>query len=299
VNDARPTTRPLTPRPAAPAERPAGVGFQATLGRDEYSAFCEGVRTICGVDLLQYKRGQMERRINTWVERRDGGDLTTYLGRLRKDPAELDAFLDRVTINVSHLWRHGDQFTALAEHVLPELAQNTQRPSASGTGGRIRAWSAGSSYGAEAYTIAAVAREAVPDARVEIRGTDLDKRMVERARKAEFSAEDMREVPAAVIKRHFEPLPDGGAVASRELQRMVRFDVGDLLRMRVSPASFELILCRNTVIYFTEEVRDALHTRLADALVPGGYLVVGASERVADPRALNLTSPFPFIYRKA
>jgi chemotaxis protein methyltransferase CheR len=290
VNPSRPTTRPLTPRTApAPAPRPAGVGFQAMLGRDEYTEFCEGVRTVCGVDLLQYKRGQMERRIKTWVERREGGDLKTYLGRVRKDPIELDAFLDRVTINVSHLWRHGDQFTALAKHVLPELAQK----------GRIRAWSAGSSYGAEAYTIAAVAREAVPNARVEIRGTDLDKRMVERARRAEFSADDMRQVPAAVVKRHFEPLPDGGAVASKDLQRMVRFDVGDLLRMRVSPASFELILCRNTVIYFTEEVRDALHTRLADALVSGGYLVVGASERVADPRGLNLTSPFPFIYRKA
>jgi chemotaxis protein methyltransferase CheR len=289
VNPARSTTRPLTPRPTAPAARPAGVGFQATLGRDEYIAFCEGVRTICGVDLMQYKRGQMERRIKTWVERREGGDLKTYLGRLRKEPAELDAFLDRVTINVSHLWRHGDQFKALADHVLPELAEK----------GRIRAWSAGSSYGAEAYTIAAVAREAVPNARVEIRGTDLDKRMVERARRAEFSADDMRQVPPAVVKRHFEPLPNGGAVANKDLQRMVRFDVGDLLRMRVSPASFELILCRNTVIYFTEEVRDALHTRLADALVPGGYLVVGASERVADPRALNLTSPFPFIYRKA
>jgi chemotaxis protein methyltransferase CheR len=286
---ARPTARPLAPRAAAPAPRPAGVGFQATLGRDEYTAFCEGIRSICGVDLLQYKRGQMERRIKTWVERREGGELKTYLGRLRKDPAELDAFLDRVTINVSHLWRHGDQFKALADHVLPELAEK----------GRIRAWSAGSSYGAEAYTIAAVAREAVPNARVEIRGTDLDKRMVERARRAEFSADDMRQVPAAVVKRHFEPLPDGGARANTELQRMVRFDVGDLLRMRVSPASFELILCRNTVIYFTEEVRDALHTRLADALVPGGYLVVGASERVAEPRALGLTSPFPFIYRKA
>jgi chemotaxis protein methyltransferase CheR len=289
VNPARPATRPLAPRTEAPAARPAGVGFQATLGRDEYTAFCEGVRTLCAVDLLQYKRDQMERRIKTWVERREGGDLATYLVRLRKDPTELDAFLDRVTINVSHLWRHGDQFTALADHVLPELAQM----------GRVRAWSAGSSYGAEAYTIAAVAREAVPNARVEIRGTDLDKRMIERARRAEFSADDMRQVPPAVIKRHFEPLPDGGAVAGKNLQRMVRFDVGDLLRMRVSPASFELILCRNTVIYFTEEVRDALHTRLADALVPGGYLVVGASERVADPRALNLTSPFPFIYRKA
>jgi chemotaxis protein methyltransferase CheR len=295
MNPARPTTRtPLRPA-AAPAERrpPAprngGVPFQATVGQDEYTTFCEGVRALCAVDLLQYKRGQMERRIRTWVDRREGGDLKTYLGRLRQEPAELDAFLDRVTINVSHLWRHGEQFKALADHVLPELAKK----------GRIRAWSAGSSYGAEAYTIAAVARESVPDARIEIRGTDLDKRMVERARRAEFSADDMRQVPAAVVKRHFQPLPNGGAVAGKELQRLVRFDVGDLLRMRVTPASFELILCRNTVIYFTEEVRDALHTRLADALVPGGYLVVGASERVADPRALDLTSPFPFIYRKA
>ena len=58
-------------------------------------------------------------------------------------------------------------------------------------------------------------------------------------------------------------------------------------------------MCRNTVIYFTEEVRDALHGRLADALAPGGYLIVGTSERVSDPRALGLTSPSHFIYRKS
>jgi chemotaxis protein methyltransferase CheR len=288
VSTTRPLTPLLTPRPGAvPAA--AAAPFQATIVRDDFTAFCAGVRALCAVDLLQYKRGQMERRIRTWIERREGQDFKTYLARLREEPAELDAFLDRVTINVSHLWRHGEQWTALSDHVLPELAAR----------GRIRAWSAGSSYGAEAYTLAAVARDAVPHARVNIRGTDLDKRMIERARRAEFSAEDLRQAPPAAIKRHFEALPDGGAVARQELQRMVRFDVGDLLRMRVSPGSFELIICRNTVIYFTEEVRDALHTRLADALVPGGYLVVGASERVADPRSLDLTSPFPFIYRKS
>ena len=79
---------------------------------------------------------------------------------------------------------------------------------------------------------------------------------------------------------------------------MVSFDVGDLLRMPVQAGTFDLVLCRNTVIYFTEEVRDALHARLADALAPGGYLVVGTSERVAAPAALGLESPFHFIYRK-
>jgi chemotaxis protein methyltransferase CheR len=80
--------------------------------------------------------------------------------------------------------------------------------------------------------------------------------------------------------------------------RMTRFEAGDLLRMPVEAGRYDLIMCRNTVIYFTEEVRDALHARLATALAPGGYLVVGTSERVADPRGLGLTSPFHFIYRK-
>ena len=80
---------------------------------------------------------------------------------------------------------------------------------------------------------------------------------------------------------------------------MMRFDVGDLLRMPVPTGRYDLIMCRNTVIYFTEEVRDALHGRLADALAPGGYLIVGTSERVTDPGALGLTSPFHFIYRKS
>jgi chemotaxis protein methyltransferase CheR len=251
---------------------------------DEYVRFCEQVRRLCGVDLLQYKRGQMERRIRTFVARRGTPDMLAYGLRLGAEPQELDAFLDRVTINVSQLWRHPEQWKAIRDHVLPELAGR----------GRIRAWSAGCSYGAEAYTLAAVSREAVPAAKVEIRGTDLDRRMVARARIGKFSVEDGRGAPAAALRRWF---PDGQA--TEELRRMVSFEVGDLLRMPIKPASNDLVLCRNTVIYFTEEVRDALHARLVETLRPGGYLVVGAAERVADAAALGLTSPFHFIYRKS
>jgi chemotaxis protein methyltransferase CheR len=251
---------------------------------DDYTPFCEAFRTICGVDLLQYKRPQMERRIRTWTARRGTEDLGEYARRLRADAAELDAFLDRVTINVSQLWRHPEQWKALATSILPELA----------AGGRVSAWSAGCSYGAEAYTLAAVCRDSIPHARVEIHGTDLDHRMVARARAGRFSADDARGAPPAALERHFP-----GGQATDELRRMVSFETGDLLRMRVPRERYELVLCRNTVIYFTEEVRDALHARLVEALAPGGYLVVGTSERVADPRGLGLTSPFHFIYRKA
>jgi chemotaxis protein methyltransferase CheR len=257
--------------------------------RDEYTDFCEAVRRLCSIDLLQYKRGQMERRMRTWAQRRGTPDLAAYGKRLRSEPDELDAFLDRVTINVSHLWRHEDQFEVLRTKILPELTAERKR---------LKIWSAGSSYGAEAYTIAAVCRETIPSIPVEINGTDLDKRMVARARQGIFTVEDARTSPKAVLQRHFDPQPDGGWLAKPELRRMVKFEIGDLLRMPVPTDRYDVVFCRNTVIYFTEEVRDALHARLVQSLAPGGYLVVGTSERVADPRSMGLTSPFHFIYRK-
>src|SRR5262249_29754569 len=199
--------------PSTPA-RPAG-GFTANLKNDDFVALCELVRQLCGVDLLQYKRNQMERRVRTWTERRGTPDLAEYGKLLRKDATELDAFLDRVTINVSHLWRHEDQFEVLRKTLLPELAAERRG---------LKVWSAGSSYGAEASPIAAVARETVPGTRVEIVGTDLDKRMVARAREGKFTAEDARTSPKALLQKHFEALPDGGWSAKPELKRMVRFE---------------------------------------------------------------------------
>src|SRR4051794_3802200 len=173
-----PAIRPARTR-GVPAPRPAQAG------NDEYIAFCEAVRRICGVDLLQYKREQMERRVRAFAERRGEGfaALGTYARALATDGAELDAFLDRVTINVSQLWRHPEQWRALQAAILPAIAAER---------GRVRAWSAGCSYGAEAYTLAAVCAEAIPATRVSIQGTDLDRRMVARAQQGRFSAADGR-----------------------------------------------------------------------------------------------------------
>jgi chemotaxis protein methyltransferase CheR len=255
---------------------------------DEYVDFCEAIRRICSIDLLQYKRGQMERRIRTFATTRGHGALPQYLSVLRRDRDELDRFLDRVTINVSQLWRHPEQFDVLGRDVLPDL----------GRAGRIRAWSAGCSYGAEAFTLAAVCRSVVPRASVAITGVDIDARMIERARTGIFTAGDARSVAPALMDTWFTKLPDGRFEAVPALRAMCRFEVGDLLRARPRAGAYDLVMCRNTVIYFTEEVRNALHRRLVDALAPGGYLVVGTSERVVAARELGLTSPFHFIYRK-
>jgi chemotaxis protein methyltransferase CheR len=255
---------------------------------DDFVDFCRGVQALCRIDLEQYKRNQMERRIRTFASGRGFAQLPAYLTLLKRDREELEAFLDRITINVSQLWRNPEQWDVLAKHVLPELAAE----------GRVRAWSAGCSYGAEAYTLAVIAAEAVPAARVEVRGTDIDERIVARAKTGRFSIADARTAPAKQLARWFEQ--DGNEwVAKPELRRGLRFDVGDLLRMRIAPRSLDLILCRNTVIYFNQEVRDDLHRRLVEALRPGGVLVVGATERVSDAPGLGLTPTHPFTYRRA
>jgi len=255
---------------------------------DDYVAFCEGLRQICGVDLSQYKRPQMERRLRSFFARKGIHRLTDCLDGLRRDKTELDALLDRVTINVSQLWRHPEQWVRLERDVLPELAAQ----------GQVRAWSAGCSYGAEATTLAAVCHKTIPSARIKITGTDIDKRMIERARAGVFSAEDARGVDIKDMERAFDRVPEGW-LAKDALRRMMTFEMGDLLRLRPQTGSKDLIMCRNTVIYFAEPIRDDLHARLAQALRPGGYLVVGATERVSKPGDLGLQMAHPFIYRKA
>jgi chemotaxis protein methyltransferase CheR len=254
---------------------------------DDYLAFCEGLRRICGIDLTQYKRGQMERRLRAFFERRGIAQLTEALPTLRPGSEELDQLLDRVTINVSQLWRHPEQWEFLSGGLLAELAR----------AGSLKAWSAGCSYGAEAYTLAAVCRDATPRARVQILGTDIDRRMVARATEGAFTQEDARTAPAEAMERHFERV-HGGWRARPELRAMTRFEIGDLLRTSPPQGAYDLVMCRNTVIYFAEPIRDELHARLASALRPGGCLVIGATERVSNPAELNLTPVHPFIFRK-
>jgi len=207
---------------------------------------------------------------------------------VRTDKELLEELLDRVTINVSQLWRHPDQWARLEGGLLKELSG----------GGRVRAWSAGCSYGAEAYTLAAVCSQAIPGVPVRIVGTDIDQRMVARAKAGAFSVDDARSAPAGAMQRWFERT-DKGWQAKQALRAMTHFEVGDLLKLRPQASSYELIMCRNTVIYFADLIRDELHASFAHALRPGGLLVVGGTERVCDPKALGLVPVRPFIYRKS
>ena len=253
---------------------------------DEYLDFIGGVKRLAGVDLSQYKRAQMERRIRSYAQRQNASTLRDFLRDLERDATALDGFLDRVTINVSELYRNPEQYETLRTRVLPELR----------SAGGMRIWSAGCSYGAEAYTLACIVAETLAGQRYEVVGSDIDRRIVERAQRGWFSSADMRNVPPPVRQRYFEPKDDGW-LAKDALRRNLRFKLEDLLKSRYQ-TGWDLVLCRNVVIYFTDEARNHVHASIAAALRPGGYLMVGATERVADPAGIGLAPAHPFIYRK-
>jgi chemotaxis protein methyltransferase CheR len=274
-----------------PSSLRAVEGEAAAAGKDDYRIFCACLLELTGLDLSKYKRQQMERRLRTFYSARGIESLSEACLLLRNEPDALDAVLDRVTINVSQLWRNPEQWELIERELLPTLA-------ASARADGLRAWSAGCSYGAEAYTLATLCRIICPSRHVAITGTDIDRRMVARARTGIFTEQDARTAPAGQLRHGFEQV-DAGWRARPELRAMTHFEVGDLLRERPAPGSLDLILCRNTVIYFVEPIRDALHARMSAALRSGGYLVIGSTERVTDPGALGLVPTYPFIYRKA
>jgi chemotaxis protein methyltransferase CheR len=267
---------------------PWATATTVSVASDEYLTFCAGVQALCGVDLAGYERGQMERRIRSFAVRRGAADLSQYLLMLTADQGELERLVDRATINVSQLWRDAAHWEVIAERVIPLLA----------SGGLIRAWSAGCSDGAEAYTFAALCREVAPTAAFEIRASDIDRRMIERAREGCFSDSDARSAPLKLLERWFERVPEGWRAAP-ELRAGIRFQVENLLTALATRESYDFIACRNTVIYLNAASRATLHAKLARALRRGGFLMVGATERIVELEAHRLALVHPCTYRKS
>jgi len=256
----------------------------------DYLRFCEGIRRVCGIDLGYYRPAQMERRLRAFAERAGHPDLDAYLMDIRRSIVAREHFLDRMTINVSELFRNPERFAELERIHLPGLHA---------TGRGLKVWSAACSYGAEPYSLAILLHELDPEAHHEVRATDIDQTVLARAREGAFSKADLRNLTSARRVRWFAGTPGGaGAVAVDELRRAVRFSQMDLLKDRY-PAGQDLILCRNVVIYFTEDAKRLIYGKLREALRPGGILMVGSTEGITDAERTGWEKAGTFFYRRA
>ncbi len=234
----------------------------------------------------------MERRARGLASRNRVETLTEYLELLKSDPVLLDKFMERMTITVSQLWRNADIFEAIQNELLPDLAERA-------AGERLKLWSAGCSYGAEPYTLAAVCLEL--GERIgrppQIKGTDINPRMIEQAKRGHFTAEDARDAPPRLLSKYFDRQQSGGWTAKPELKSLIQFKVEDLFATKPEPV--DLILFRNVAIHFERERRDEVHAILAGALRPGGILVLGSTEMIVTPGELGLERVRPFVFRRS
>jgi len=257
------------------------------VDREGYERLTREVRALLGFDLGQYKAPQVWRRVNGFASARGLPDVPTLLARCRVDADLKTAFRDMITINVSEFFRNPEAFETLGTRHLPALVR-----------GRTiaRVWSAGCSLGYEPYSIAMLVRELSSTAGLRILATDLDETILAQARSSRYTEPQMIGVSNARRARFFRH--DGAHWEVRpELRALVTFRRHDLLRDRYE-SGFDLVACRNVVIYFTEEAKSQLYQRFAAALRPGGLLFLGATEAISGARAFGLVPEQPGFYRR-
>jgi chemotaxis methyl-accepting protein methylase len=223
-----------------------------------------------GVDLAGQRPAMLARRAAQRIGASGARTLAEYLERLRDDDAEAWRLLEHLTIKVSRLFRNPGTFAFLGEHVLPELRRRA-------AGRALHAWSAGCACGEEAYGLAMLLA-ASPGA-WSVLGTDLDGSALARARAGTYPAPEELRFAAAIARRHLEPRPDGTVAVRGELARHVRFEAHDLASGAPSPgACFDLVACRNVLIYYLRDRQARFLSTLLSSLRPGGYLVLGEAE---------------------
>jgi chemotaxis protein methyltransferase CheR len=263
-----------------------------------FAALTGKISREAGLSLDAYKDKCLRRRIAVRMRACGVHTYADYQALLDTNPAEYERLKDAITINVTRFYRNADTWNLLRT-LLHEVCDNDRA--------EVRAWSAGCSSGEEAYTLAMLIadhldREGRPErlGLVTVDATDIDRQCLERAQEARYSREALAEIPADLVPRYFENVGDECRVVERVRRRVV-VRAQDLSSDPPPRRNYHLILCRNVVIYFGRSTQERVFTAFADALVPGGLLVLGKVETLFGPARdrLTLLDPRERVYRRA
>lgn len=253
----------------------------------DYEQFVINVKRKTGIDLALYKEAQMKRRLTSLYEKRGFASFQDYFKALSQDNKLLDEFLDRMTINVSEFYRNGKRWEVLEKKLLPNLLERNKR---------LKIWSAACSTGEEPYTIAMIMSKFMPLSQVQILATDLDENVIERAKIGVYPERSLNEVPDDMKRKYFKQ--DGSFFKiSEEVKNTVTFKKQNLLADPFG-GPFDLIVCRNVLIYFTEDAKDLLYKKFSTALRPDGIFFVGSTEQIFNPSLYGFETEDTFFYRK-
>lgn len=226
------------------------------------------------------KRYYVDRRVAERMAITGAGSFASYFTRLRSDAGELEAVTNAFTINETYFYREAHQLRALSGDLLPEIA------AAKGPGEKIRIWSLPCSTGEEPYSIAIWLLENWPlvDAyNIEIVGSDIDTQALQDARTGRFGERALSRMPTTLADAYFEPPRSGVRRIIQDLRESIQFSPVNLVdaSSMTTAGRFEIIFCRNVLIYFDDAARRTAAENLFAALRPGGFLCLGHTESMA------------------
>lgn len=254
----------------------------------EINDFYAVIYKYLNVDLHLYKQQQVNRRLGMHLNKLGYKNLYEYSEVIKKSEDERNRFIKFLTINVTNFFRDKKLFDDLLNVLKENILPNTSN---------IKIWSAGCSLGCEPYSVAILLKELnLRNTTFNIYATDIDQDIINQAKEGVYGENEIKEMNPEYIKRYFD-VKNGKFYIHDDIKRNVRFETHNLLRDKFD-SNFDLILCRNVVIYFTEEGQKLLYKNFSNSLKSGGLLFVGATESIFNHKEYGFEKISMYIYIK-
>ena len=253
-----------------------------------YEDFKKDILALTKIDLNSYKEKQMKRRIDTLISKNGIKSYKDYVALIKRDEEKFEQFVNFLTINVSEFYRNPEQWEILDKSVFPALIKKF--------GKNLKVWSAACSTGDEPYSLVMALSRHIPLNQIHITATDIDKQVLDKARLGLYNEKSIAAVPADFKKKYFTKVGSSYQI-SNEIKRQVEFKEHNLLR-DTYPTGCHLIVCRNVLIYFTEEAKEEIYKKFNAALASQGVLFIGSTEQIMNYKELNYQRPLSFFFQK-
>ena len=239
------------------------------------------------INLSAYKSNQLHRRILSLMSRVGVATIDEYVELLKKDKDQRQKFLDFITINVTEFFRNPEIFDDLSKSITKDLLPHNKN---------LKIWSAACSIGAEPYSIAMILDSIALGGLHKIIATDIDNTILDRAKKGEYVLSEVKNVKPEYVNKYFT-VNNEKYLLSPKIKAMVTFKKHDLILDNYEK-DFDLIVCRNVVIYFNQDVKNNIYMKFSESLKKGGLLFVGATESIYNYKEYGFEKASTFIYKK-
>lgn len=255
----------------------------------DYEVFKRQIFNLTHIDLNSYKERQMKRRIDALISKNKFDGYDSYVKAIRSDSRLFEEFVNYLTINVSEFYRNPDQWRNLESDIYPYLIKRF--------GKDIKIWSAACSTGDEPYSLVMTLSDFLPLSHIKVIATDIDKQVLEKARVGLYTSKSVSGLPQKYIDKYMTRVGQNNYQIKDEIKKCVEFKQHDLLS-DTYPHGCDMIVCRNVVIYFTDDAKTKIYKEFNNSLKTDGILFVGSTEQIINYRELNFESIKSFFYKK-